>query len=291
MPDINTGPVTPVEIVVWWMDVGSPSPDTAQRWYLCLDPPERLRADRFRFQEDRLTYIAAHWLLREALSAVGDRPAPDWRFMAGQRGKPHIDPAAGPPDLAFSLSHTRGFVTCAVGLGVEIGIDVEALIPERASLDVARRFFSPSEIMMLHRAAPEEQVSLFFRLWTLKEAFVKATGEGISFALESVSFSLDPVSVELASDRRDEVLRWRFAEVSPTIGHVISVAIRCPIAAPANLTICHVVPSTFSPVRNHSHQKDIVNTRGTLTQPPKPPSALIRLGKFRMCGGHLLRET
>ena len=214
------------EIALWWMACGAPPPALAVQWSDCLDPGELAQADRFRFNEDRTTYIAAHWLLRHALASVGHLPPNEWKFVADPKGKPLLDRALGLRDLSFNLSHTRGFVACAVGVGGMIGIDVEARTRRPPDLDIAERFFSAPEVAILQGAPPELQLEIFLRFWTLKEAFIKATGEGLSRALDSFSFSLDPVSIAFDPDDAEEAARWRFIELQPTPEHLLALAVR-----------------------------------------------------------------
>ena len=234
--------LNPGEVVLWWMDLGSPPAAVIAKWRACLDAAEQAHADRFRFQEDRWTYIGAHWLVRTALASVGGLRPADWRFVVDQLGKPRIDPALGRPAFEFNLSHTRGFAACAVCLGTEIGIDVEALGRRRGSLDVAQRLFSSSEVSILRHTAQDQQADMFFRLWTLKEAFIKATGEGLSRALDSFSFSLDPVSIALGQGRADEETQWQFIEQRPTTQHLLALAVRRPAALPVSLTVRAIHP-------------------------------------------------
>lgn len=239
------------KVGVWWMPVGSPSAQTIARWHAPLDAGERARAGRFRMEEDRLTYAAAHWLLRIALAAMGGRPPEAWRFVTAAHGKPLIDPAAGLPMLPFNLSHTRGFVACAVGGEADIGIDVERLDRDSMNLDIAGRFFSPAEIASLRAASPEEQAVTFFRLWTLKEAFLKATGEGLGRPLDSFSFALDPVTIDFAAGsaspdadgESDEARRWQFVEFRPTAEHLVALVIRQPRDIPVPLSVHPMDPS------------------------------------------------
>jgi 4'-phosphopantetheinyl transferase len=214
----------PGEIAIWWMHV-SHSDRAIEQWRACLDRSELLRADRFRFEEDRCIYMAAHWLVRTALSSIGGIPPTEWRF-AQTPGKPEIDPASGRSELRFNLSHTKDLVACAVCVGSEIGVDVEALIPTHACLAVAERFFSVSEVDVLRRTGQDQLANVFLRFWTLKEAFVKATGMGLTRSFDSFSFSLDPIPVVLDPTSANEERQWQFFEWQPTPRHLLALAVR-----------------------------------------------------------------
>jgi 4'-phosphopantetheinyl transferase len=224
------------EVRVWWMKLDAPPAGVVARWRSCLDASEQAQAVRFHFREDRETYIAAHWLIRTALASVGGLPPADWRFVAEKLGKPRIDPSIGPPELKFNLAHSRGFVACAITLGNEIGIDVESLDRGQSGLDVAAHFFSPVEVAILRGTTPERQHEAFLRFWTLKEAFIKATGEGLSRPLDSFSFALDPVSISFRQDQTDDPTGWQFIECRPTAQHLLALAIERPQVTPVTLT-------------------------------------------------------
>jgi 4'-phosphopantetheinyl transferase len=236
------------------MECDSPPAAILAQWRACLDTAELAQADRFRFDEDRSAYIAAHWLLRNALASVGGLPPEDWRFVVATQGKPGIDPVLARPDLSFNLSHTRGFVACAVSFGSMIGIDVEGL-SRKPDLEIADRFFSPSEIVRLRRTAQDRQHHTFLRFWTLKEALIKATGEGLHRALDSFSFSLDPVSIAFNPEDAEEAAKWSFLEQQPTAGHLLALAVRH--ASPrAKVSYClHGLQRAAASVRASSDRK------------------------------------
>lgn len=228
-------------IRLWLMEVDSPSPALMAIWRACLDDHERARADRFYFEADRAIYTAAHWLLRQALSAAASLAPEAWRFTAERYGKPRIDPALGPLGLGFNLSHTKGLVACAVGPEIDIGLDVERITPERADLAVAEHYFSPSEVALMRDAPPARRPDIFFRLWTLKEALIKATGEGLHRALDSFAFSFDPTAIAFHPPDPAEAAQWRFAEDRPTPNHALALAIRSgPEATPLTVSCLRV---------------------------------------------------
>lgn len=170
-----------------------------------LDAQETARAGRFRFERDRETFVAAHGLLRGALSRhiAGTGPAA-WRFTASPLGKPCIVRAPGMPDVRFSLSHTAGCVAVALCEGRETGVDVERVTPATATIELAQSFCTAAELAGLaalerspiqpdsaHGDCPTPMAERFFRLWTLKESVVKGLGQGLSRPLTCAGFSLD----------------------------------------------------------------------------------------------------
>lgn len=184
---------------------------------LTLSPEEAARAGRFLRAENRRDYIVAHSLLREALSQYQPAYAPDaWRFETNSFGKPSIsrNHLLGSP-MEFSLSHTRGFVACAVA-PVRIGIDVEWLDREVEVKDIVEHHFSTSEAASLNKLPAEERRDRFFQLWTLKEAFFKALGCGISDHLDTAAFDLEnPVTINFQAPDGICVSDWQFALFLP----------------------------------------------------------------------------
>ncbi len=195
-----------------------------------LNPAERERAQAFYFESDRHAYVAAHALLRHSLSAVIPGEPADWRFMAGPFGKPRlIDPPPG-LDLRFNLSHCRSRVAVALALRAEVGVDVEAL-DRTARLDpgIADACFAPDEAATL-RAMGDEVLrrEQFMRLWTLKEACIKATGRGLSQPLNAFSIDLDRLSVR---SPQLAMIHWRLAQWQ--VGeHLVAVAVDWPYLTP-----------------------------------------------------------
>lgn len=196
-------------------------------WHSVLDPAEQARAARFHAAVDRHAYIAAHALARRMLSEAGGVAPRDWRFVEGPAGKPEVAPGHGMPWLRFNLSHTRNLVACAVAHTDDVGLDVEDLGRREASEGIAERFFAPSEAAMIAALPREERHVAFLRIWTLKEAFVKATGEGIAMGLENFGFTLGEVpALAFAPASTGPVAAWRFLQWQPTPSSILAVALR-----------------------------------------------------------------
>lgn len=177
-----------------------------------LDAVERARATRFVFARLRVEFVAAHALARIALARATGAPADSFRFRTGPNGKPEalLDGSAVP--AAFSLSHTRGMVGVAVAAvpGLRLGFDLEAA-ERMISANLASQIFRPEELRWLRSLPPEAQASGMMRLWTLTEAFIKATGLGLSEDLSTFWFGPPPV-IRFAPDAAEAGQTWSFAQ-------------------------------------------------------------------------------
>lgn len=193
-----------------------------------LSSDERERAARFVFPRDRFAFAAAHSLLREALSDYENVPPDAWTFARNAYGKPMLANPYDAMNFGFSLAHTDSLVACAVCRGSDVGVDVESLNPMIHALDIAHRYFSPDEVIGLQACAETERQLRFIELWTLKEAYVKAIGEGLSHPLHTFGFALDgPSSLRFEPAARAEQSMWEFALFEPSARHRMAVAVRC----------------------------------------------------------------
>ena len=215
----------PPSVDVWIAHEGLlDDPALAARLVSLLAPDELERRNRMAQETGRRQQLLARALQREVLSRCEPGVAPrEWRFVRSESGRPSLAPQFDASGLQFNIAHTAGLVVMAVGRAAQIGIDVEAL-DKRVPLPVARRYFSEREVVALHALAPEDQPRRFLRLWTLKEAYLKAVGEGLAGGLDSMSFTFDDqagVGFERASDPHAH--RWTFREFTPR-GYQLALA-------------------------------------------------------------------
>jgi 4'-phosphopantetheinyl transferase len=215
---------------VWTMRTeGLADPDVAP-WLNLLNAQERARAGRYVFGQHRNTYIAAHALTRVVLSRLDPAtPAAAWRFEAGPHGKPRAWVDGRPGALTFNLSHTDGLVGLATlrSPGCELGFDVER-IDRKVTLAVADRFFRPEETAWLQSLPEPGRPEGFLRLWTLKEAFIKATGEGLARDLASFWFTLPPPRIRFEPPGGDDPADWHFEQRVVAGSHLAAVGLRRP---------------------------------------------------------------
>jgi 4'-phosphopantetheinyl transferase len=191
-----------------------------------LSPEERAKADQFAFAADRDCYVAAHGLLRSALSDFFPRPPRDWTFALNGHGKPRVDAGDAAMRLSFNLSHTHGFVAVAVALDLDVGVDVERIAPARADEEVARQLFAPAEFAAFMAEPEARRAEAFFDLWTLKEAYIKAVGLGVALPLEDFAFTRDPLRIHFAPGLNDRPEDWLFRRFRPAPGMAMALAAR-----------------------------------------------------------------
>ncbi|MBS0538080.1 MAG: 4'-phosphopantetheinyl transferase superfamily protein [Proteobacteria bacterium] len=193
------------------MQIGALTEQEVGRWAGLLDADETARAQRFVFPRHRIQYVAAHALTRKALGhAMGVDPAA-WRWAVGEHGKPSAQLGGAPAAVSFNLSHAEGVVGVAVlaQAGADVGFDIEPL-DRVVDLAVADRYFRAEETAWLAGLPAGERRRGFMRLWTLKEAFIKATGEGLSRDLSSFWFEIEPVQLHLGDGSPESA--WHFEQ-------------------------------------------------------------------------------
>jgi 4'-phosphopantetheinyl transferase len=194
-----------------------------------LSAEERARMASFRFERDRIAYAAAHVLVRMALSwcAPGVAPA-SWDLTQSRNERPEVVAPKLSPRLRFNISHTHGLVACLVTSEIDCGIDVEVRRPLDDMDAVAARVLSPTEMSALTTLPDHLRPHRFFCYWTLKEAYLKARGLGLSLPPDAVSFELraEGAVVTLGAAVDDQGADWQFEQWSPTAHHVVGLAIR-----------------------------------------------------------------
>ena len=158
-----------------------------------LSEDEMERARRLVFQRDRDRFVAAHGILRTILGSYLGLPPLRLSFTKGPQGKPALVEACGDPALRFNLSHSHGLALFAVACEREVGVDVEKMRNDLDYDQIARRFFATSEVRAVGCLPHGERLRAFFHYWTLKEAFIKAAGHGLTLNLDQFEVSATPL--------------------------------------------------------------------------------------------------
>lgn len=211
-----------------------------------LDGTEIARMERFRFPAHRHLFLVSHLLVRTALSRYAGLPPDAWRFIHDRYGKPHIDPALGAAPLAFSLAHTASLAVVGVARQHRIGVDVEKTDRRVNGAALSRRYFSRAEADALAILPPGDLTKHFPLYWTLKEAYIKALGPGLSHPLNSSAFHLsgeNPYRIDFSTVDPQDRGTWRFALIEPRPSYVAALCAHATAHEPFVLR-CHQALAT-----------------------------------------------
>jgi 4'-phosphopantetheinyl transferase len=222
--------LNPDEVHVWYVFSDRVTePGLLQRFAGTLGLDEAARRDRFVFDRDRHQFLVTHGVLRTLVSDyLGTSPS-DCSFTTNRYGRPSLTNLPAGIALDFNLSHTSGLIAFALAIEREIGIDVEDIERGRVDDGLPDRFFSPAEAAALAALPSSERHSRFFDYWTLKEAYIKARGMGLSLPLDGFSFHLDPHDaprISFAASIDDDPASWQFVQRRPSPRYRLAVAVR-----------------------------------------------------------------
>lgn len=177
------------DVHIWCADLNIPD-DLLQQLFRLLNHAEKERAARYIRTVDRSHFIAARSILRDILSRYCHCAAENIQFNYNAKGKPFLNFELMKFNIHFNLSHSHGVALYAISHCENIGIDIEYNQRQIHPLEIAQRFFSKEEIALLSHLPKSEQLTNFYKIWTRKEAYVKAIGEGISNTLDQFSVDL-----------------------------------------------------------------------------------------------------
>jgi 4'-phosphopantetheinyl transferase len=228
----NAAPIYDNDVHVWCADTAELRPESCSEFVRsALTPKDRNRLDHLRTRELRRDFLSSRILLQHTRSLYRpchDNPAAVDRSSFG--------PGDGRKVLCFSTSKTDGLVAVAVS-HLPLGVDVERVRQGCVPFEVAEAFFSNGEKEQLMKTDPDLRPELFYRLWTLKEAYSKARGTGISEQLlKEISFALDAkhvVSVKFGPLIHDDPNHWHFQNTEFNCHFMLALTVRkCSIWPP-----------------------------------------------------------
>lgn len=235
--------------------------DTAllSRYRQLLSPAELIRLERFRYGTDRQRYLVTRALVRTVLSRyVAVTPA-TWQFLENAYGKPGIDhwldadqlgaPGSGPcsdscfsAPLSFNVSHTQGLILLGVTRDRALGVDLEHLHQGAAPLAMVPRIFAAAESSALQALPADQRQQRFFQYWTLKEAYLKARGEGLTLAMDGFSFDFTaPERMRFLIDGQ-VAKHWRFWQLQAIDDYLVAVCAEAGQGEVQRLVTRQVVP-------------------------------------------------
>ena len=193
-----------------------------------LTNDELIRFNAYKSDKNKLVSIVSRGLFRTQFSRILNLPLSDITYIKKYQTKPKlfIESKNKFTDLDFNLSHVEDWVILAIS-PFQIGIDVEYVLRQNNISSISNRFFSQFEIEKLNNLSSVEKSDLFFKYWTLKEAYLKANGFGLSGRLKDFYYLFDgDGSIKMMSSESKAIINnnWTFKCFSPEKKYRVSFA-------------------------------------------------------------------
>jgi 4'-phosphopantetheinyl transferase len=215
------------EVHLWIAPLTTP-PEKLFYFESVLSADEKERARRFRNISDRKRYLIARGSLRRLLGYYVASAPDRLQFTYNAFGKPSLSGQASEAVLNFSVSHSEDRALFGFARERKIGVDLEYIRPDINVVELAKRYFSPDEYRRLRRLPANEQCEAFYCVWTRKEAYFKACGEGLSFGLERVEVSsspAEPVMIRKIAGASNASEHWTLKHLSPAPSYLGAAAV------------------------------------------------------------------
>ena len=215
------------EVHIWRTDISQVDLELLPSYRQLMSGQEKERNGRFHFEHSRTADVITRALARTVLSGYANIKPADWTFSKGEHGKPEVSNKG--INLRFNLSHSSKMVACAVSRSHAIGLDIEYIKRNNDVLAIADRYFSKLELKALFSLPVDQQQDRFFDYWTLKEAYMKADGQGISLGLGNFSFAIenaDTISISFSDKIQQDPTAWQFRLLYPDPDHRMALAVQ-----------------------------------------------------------------
>lgn len=214
------------------------------RYYRILSPAESESIKKITSGVKRCESLVTRALVRFVLAGCCKTGPEALRFYVNRYGKPSLLPGVTPLPFRFNLSHCPGLVGCAVTCDADVGLDMEDK-NRCVNLNLARRFFSEPEIKQLEKIPDTAARRAFFlQLWTLKEAYVKAVGKGLSHGMDHFSFVFNRgrPDIRFAPDSPAVSGIWHFFSAILLDRYTVAVGVGSPKKKRPNLHLHECIP-------------------------------------------------
>ncbi|GHE55467.1 hypothetical protein GCM10017771_77990 [Streptomyces capitiformicae] len=185
------------------------------------------RLERITHPQIRKRFAASRLLLKSAASAVLDTGPEELELAYKPGGRPYL---RGIDQLDVSLSHTEELLVVGLARHGRIGVDIELADRRMLGLGTERQVCTPHELEALRRVAEENRNSELVRLWTLKEAYSKAIGQGLRFRFTEFGFSPQDQQVQMLRPDGSPAAGWEWSFTSWLVDgkYTVSTAVYDP---------------------------------------------------------------
>lgn len=223
-------------ITIWYCDLAQPfDPTKLAQWESWLDPQETTRMNRFHRHEHRVRFLVSHAMTREVIARQNGGSPACIEFGALAQGKPYISRPAALRRYFFNLTHSHDMAAIAISESSPLGLDLEWLGRKGPEVSLAGRYFTPTEYKDILNHPLHLQHQRLLRYWTLKEAYIKAEGWGLSAGLDSFEFTLsetEPPQLHICKPEATPRHNWQFQQFTMKNSHLVAIAGVAPQGQP-----------------------------------------------------------
>lgn len=215
------------EVHLWRLNLQATA-YSADQWLAILSADEKSRAARYHRDIDRKYFITARAVLRQLLGSYLKKDPETLIFSYSEKEKPSVGGAESDSGIEFNLSHSGDLALLAFARSREIGVDVEQIRRDFDTAKIAARFFSEAEQKQLAALPDNQRSDAFFLCWTRKEAYIKATGKGLSLPLHQFDVSLAPKEQNaLLATRPDplERAKWTMRDINVPAEYAAAICV------------------------------------------------------------------
>jgi 4'-phosphopantetheinyl transferase len=209
-----------------WLVSTDNLPETSdEKLLLQLSPEEQIHYNALRMPKVKREYLITRALVRNALSYYADVAPLEWEFVKDQHGRPHLTQQFSKLKLNFNITHSRGAVACLIACGHQLGVDIEPLNRKADFVDIAENVLTSFEQTALNEMQKCDGASKidFLHYWTLKEAYSKALGLGLSMHFKDIVCVFDCVEPDGFAALQKE--KWQFLQAPILNNHLLAIAI------------------------------------------------------------------
>ena len=224
---LRSQPLTAPDLYIWCASLNA-SPDELSRFSSLLSPDEKTRAEKFYFERDANRYIVGRGILRLLVGAYLGMEASRIEFTYGPHGKPAVEAIFQNKILQFNLSHSNDQAVYIFGWDRSVGIDIEHIRPMQDADDFAEQFYSARERDLINSLSGDEKWTAFFKIWTCKEAFLKANGSGLTVPLDHTEIHLQSdgsVTLTFTDEVAGQAAPWHIETFEPVVDYQAAIAV------------------------------------------------------------------
>lgn len=228
------------DVHIWYLDLNLYL-DKLEKFKTILSQEELTKAFKFKFEKHQNRFIITRANLRLILSKYINIKPENIEFIYSEKGKPSLAQNYNNVGIEFNLSHSGELALYAVTKDKKIGIDVEKIRTNCDVESIAKRFFCESEYQFISRLPEKEKEKAFYQLWTGKEAYLKATGEGLGGGLDTIELDLESKEIKIAKIKGEEknVNNWYLYELKMPENYLGSLAVET-VSDFSSLNLCLV---------------------------------------------------